>query len=63
MSDQSRRLIERREKIEARIASVVAEETDAVLAGGECSNGDEVLRLCHERDILDAAIERLRNAS
>jgi hypothetical protein len=54
-------LTDRLDRISTEISALVEADINAVLAGVECGNSETIWRLTHEREVLHAAIERLRS--
>jgi len=62
MSEQSEALRSRRDQVDCQISAAVEADIAAALAGEPIANADLVNRLAQERNILDAAIERLQQS-
>lgn len=62
MADQVTNLTRRRQQIAAEIEQAIEHDIAAVLDGRRGGKSEQVLRLTQEVNILDEALNRLRNA-
>ncbi len=63
MSEQIADLQARRDQVNSQINAAVEADVSATMAGEPIANADLVNRLAQERNILDAALERLRQTA